>query len=187
MKMTLTPPNKSFETNPNNCAAINDQNPETMNRKTIPFGISLALGIFFVSCELRQAPAEDPATAIRATWDAFIAAWEIQDAAACAAFYAENGVNIPPGFSANQGWDAIQEFYQFLFDNNRSSRYTHTIRSISFADNMALELGAFRVDWINNEGYPWIYSARSITHWEQNEAGQWRIKALLFNEAPPEE
>ena len=147
----------------------------------------LMVFLLLLSCEVRRAPVDDPALVIRTTWDAFIAAWEIQDAEACAAFYAENGVNIPPEFSANEGRDAVQEFYQFLFDNNRSSRYTHTIRSISFAGNMAVELGAFRVDWINNEGFPWTYSARSLTHWEQNEAGQWRIRAFLFNAAPAEE
>lgn len=93
----------------------------------------------------------DPSAEIRQQWDRFITHWENEAADSLAAFYTANGINVPAEFAVNRGREAIAAFYALLFENNRSSKYTHRIESLSYADDMAIEYGSFTVDWVRND------------------------------------
>lgn len=146
----------------------------------ILFFVSLGLG----SCLSVGDPVHETSLAIRNNWDEFIYHWESQNAEACAGMYHENGLNIPNGFVVNKGKDAIEKFYQMLFANNGASKYKHTILSISTAGDQAIELGEFKVDWAGNDSISWTYHARSLTHWEKDSDGMWKIKTFMFNQPP---
>ena len=124
---------------------------------------------------------------IRSAWDGFIERWEDEDAKACAGYYTESAVNIPPSFKANKGRQEIEEFYKFLFDNNLSSDYKHTINQLDFAGNHAFEMGQFEVHWTRNDSTEWTYYARTMAHWKKNDEGEWKIDKFLFNNPPAEE
>lgn len=156
-----------------------------MKKHTILIWVAL-LGSVVISCGSEPGGQENVEADIRAVWDDFITQWELENAQGCALFYTEDGVNIPPGFKINKGTDEIATFYEFLFTNNQSSKYTHNIIELTHNGGFAVEQGEFRVEWINNQGEPWTFNARSLTQWQKNDNGEWKIKALMFN-APPAE
>ena len=132
-------------------------------------------------------PSEAEVTSeIEARWAAFIESWEAGDAQACAEFYTQDAVNIPPGFQINRGREAIMNFYADMFSSNTGSDYSHTILKLEYSGNQATELGEFEVEWVTNEGEGWSFKARSMAHWVRDTDGEWRIRMFLFNN-PPEE
>lgn len=136
------------------------------------------------ACDQSRESASDPTDEIREVWDTFVKNWEAGDAKACAAAYAENAVNVPPNFKVNQGRKDIEDFYAFLFASNPGRKYNHTIHSVSFSDQMVVELGAFQADWVRDDGTEWSFQARSLTHWEKGPDGAWKIKSFMFNQPP---
>ena len=124
---------------------------------------------------------------IRQIWDNFETAWEAEDAAGCAEFFAEDGVNIPPDNRVIYGREQIATFYQTLFDENKSSTYTHVIDSLGTDGETLMESGHFTVDWVSNEDKEWTFEARSLTQWEQKANGRWFIKSFIFSVRRPEE
>ncbi|REL24281.1 nuclear transport factor 2 family protein [Rhodohalobacter sp. SW132] len=130
----------------------------------------------YKSSQNNEAPAE-----IHQTWDQFIEKWEANDAAACAAFYTENGMNIPPGFEISHGRNEIESFYRSLFDANHTSTYHHSILDLNVFGDQAVEYGEFTVEWEPIEGDNWTFHARSLTHWVKNENGEWKIEKFIFN------
>jgi uncharacterized protein (TIGR02246 family) len=121
---------------------------------------------------------------IHATWDAFIAVWETEDAAACAGFYTATGINIPPGAEIHEGREAIASFYSGLFKANASSRYRHETLSLEICGDTAVERGEFDVNWVRNDGSAWTFRARCMVHWERQPDGTWRKKLFLYNTPP---
>lgn len=149
--------------------------------------LSLATLILFIGCSPVSDPKHDAIYEIRDLWDDFTDRWHAKDAAACAAFYAEDGVNIPNEFKLNKGRREIEAFYESLFSMNQSSNYKHTMLSLSRSDELAVEYAEFQVDWISNDGTEWTYKARAIVHWVLNEENGWKIKMLMFNAPPADE
>lgn len=151
--------------------------------KWIPFTCIL---MAISACNSRVVdPSQEIQPKIRKNWDQFINAWESEDATACASFYTDEGINVPPSAKANEGKKAIESFYKFLFDNNISSKYTHTIIDIDGDESQVIEYGKFSVDWMRNDSTEWTYYARTMTQWI-NDNGTWKIDKFLFNN-PPEE
>ncbi|NNF33353.1 MAG: nuclear transport factor 2 family protein [Saprospiraceae bacterium] len=151
--------------------------------KWIPF-VCILLGI--TACNPKVVDvSEEIQPLIRKNWDQFIEAWESEDASACATFYTDDGINVPPAVKINNGKKDVESFYKFLFDNNISSKYTHTILDMDGDDTQVIEYGKFSVDWMRNDSTEWTYHARTMTHWV-NENGTWKIDKFLFNN-PPEE
>ena len=148
---------------------------------------SAATLILFIGCSPVSDPRHDAIYEIRNLWDDFIDSWHAQDAEACAAFYTQDGVNIPNEFKANEGQQEIEAFYEFLFSMNQSSRYTHNMLSLSRSGELAVEHGEFQVDWVGNDGKEWTYKARTLVHWVLDKEDGWKIKMLLFNAPPKEE
>ena len=128
---------------------------------------------------------EDIKPELRANWDTFIEAWEREDASGCSSIYLEDGINIPPLLKENNGRNEIEAFYQYLFENNLKSEYTHDIISLDGNTQNIIERGKFKVYWTRNDTTTWTYYARSLTHWQYNE-GKWMIKSFVFNN-PPED
>jgi uncharacterized protein (TIGR02246 family) len=154
-----------------------------------PYNIFTFLYLFaflFFSCAT-SATAEDPTSAIRSQWDQFIEHWQAERAAELSGMYTVDGVNVPPGFKVNRGREEIEAFYDMLFQSNTSSKYGHSIHSLSHEGNFAVEYGEFQVEWIHNDGTEWNFKSRSVTHWLRGEDGDWRINLFIFNQPPSED
>jgi uncharacterized protein (TIGR02246 family) len=140
--------------------------------------------LIITECTIASEKSPSPQVEIQMAWQQFIEAWETGDAEACASFYHDDALNIPPGFQIFSGKDAITSFYAMLFDENQSSKYTHNTESLSFSGDLAIEHANFTVDWVNNSGAEWTFNARALVHWQKNDEGNWLIKNFLFNNPP---
>ncbi len=145
----------------------------------------ICLAISMTSCS--SGDTEGAASAIQDRWTDFSEYWEAEDAAALAVFYAEDGMNVPPGMNKLVGREQIEAFYQGLFADHQSSTYNHETESVYTAGNLAMERGAFTVQWVRNDSTEWTFRARSMTVWEKTPEGFWEIRELLFNTPPSEE
>ena len=150
--------------------------------KTLSFLLVLS---FLLPC-LIQAQSINTKDDLRKRWDTFIEHWEKENVDKLVSIYTADAINIPPGLKINEGREAIGNFYQFLFDGNISSKYTHNMIKVFSSEEGVTEYGEFSVDWTRNDGSKWTYYARSMTHWVKDDDGQWRISLFLFNQ-PPEE
>ncbi|MGY6741148.1 MAG: YybH family protein [Cecembia sp.] len=121
---------------------------------------------------------------IETTWEAFISVWESLDAKGCASFYWEDGLNVPPQLPENRGRVAIEAFYDGLFSQHEASRYVHKTHSLEPIGDQLLEYGEFAVDWVTKDGNEWQYQARTMVYWKKDKEGHWKIKYLIFNQAP---
>jgi uncharacterized protein (TIGR02246 family) len=117
-------------------------------------------------------------------WKSFISSWEKLDASACADFYWEDGLNVPPQLPENKGRDAIEVFYEGLFSQHQTSRYVHKTLMLESSGDHITEYGEFSVDWVTKDGIEWQYEARTMVYWKKNGEGLWKIKCLIFNQAP---
>ena len=153
-------------------------------KRTLLLGLTM-LSLLFNACQ--QATSIDQEAIkkeIRSNWDGFIEAWEQEDATTCASYYKEDGLNIPPEFGMNEGRTAIDSFYTFLFSANLGSKYRHTIEDFVAFEGGAFEYGSFEVDWTRNDSTSWTFRGRSMTKWEQEADGTWKIDKFLFNTPP---
>lgn len=117
-------------------------------------------------------------------WESFISFWERLDARACAAFYWEDGINVPPQLPENRGRKAIEDFYRDLFSQHQSAKYVHKTHKLDAYQDHLIEYGEFSVDWVTKNGDPWKYKARTMVYWKKDDNGLWKIKQLIFNQAP---
>ncbi len=145
----------------------------------------LSIVLILFSCNNdRQVASKNYEKEISATWNAFIEQWENENTEGIVDFYEEDGINIPPRSRICNGRADIASFYNVLFENNLSSRYQNEIISLNAADSIAIEHGNFTVNWIRNDSTPFLYKARSVTHWKLQKDGTWKIKLFLFNQPP---
>lgn len=151
-----------------------------------PIFCFIATGFLLLGAPNNALAQESKQQSIKASWDQFIDHWHKQDAEGCASFYAEDGVNIPPGFPINAGRKEIAQFYKFLFDQNQRSYYQHQIEAIEDFGDQLVERGSFTVEWVKKDGADWKFEARSLTHWIRSDDGKWQIQTFIFNESPKE-
>ncbi|TVQ88360.1 MAG: DUF4440 domain-containing protein [Bacteroidetes bacterium] len=139
--------------------------------------------IFLNSCN-RIEKFENPESQLQSLWEEFSSFWNNFDAEACASFYMEDALNIPPEMPVNYGRESIERFYSWLFSMHLSANYHHQINSVSYFENQAVEFGKFHVEWQRTDGSEWNYKARSLTHWVKDENDNWKIKTFVFNSPP---
>ena len=151
----------------------------------IMFSIAAVCLLNLFSC---AAPSSEinPESEINQLWTSFNSSWNKMDAKACADFYSDDAVNIPPGSTIKNGKQEIEAFYSGLFAANLSADYRHEVISIVGAGNIAIEQGQFKVDWTRKDSTTWTFNARTLTHWEKDEQGEWKIQAFMYNNPPQE-
>lgn len=140
--------------------------------------------LIFFETRLLFAQSQTQFEEIETIWNSFISSWEKMDASACASFYLEDAVNVPPQLPVNSGRFAIEAFYRNLFSQHQSSQYVHKTHQLDTYDDHLIEYGEFVVDWKTKDGNQWQYKARTMVYWIRDVNGIWKIKYLMFNEAP---
>lgn len=152
------------------------------SKKSIYLGITLSILFFVCSCTTNEQLGQNPQLEIESIWEEFVASWHSKDAYGCASIYLDEGLNIAPGFSLNQGREKIAEFYELLFSENYSSNYQHKILELTPLGDHLIERGEFQVDWVRHDLSTWTFEARTLTHWVKDVSGKWKIKTLIFNQ-----
>ncbi len=135
-----------------------------------------------------QAPATAPAMtgdtraadeeAIRAADLAWSKAAGSKDAAATAAFYAENAVLMAPMAPVTKGRDAIQQaFTTMMQDPNFALSFTPTKIVVAKSGDLAYDLGDFQLTVSQKKGKPNTLKAKYVVVWGKQMDGSW--KALV--------
>lgn len=158
---------------------------DKMKRKKFSLSLLVITVIVFLSCNSTDS-FQNPEVELQSIWNDFATSWNELDARACALFYAEDALNIPPELPVNKGRESIEKFYNWLFSMHKSATYKHQIQYVSYFQDQAVEVGEFQVDWVRMDDIKWQYNARSLTHWVKDENNNWKIKAIIFNTPPAE-
>lgn len=153
-------------------------------KPTITISITLFVVTVMYGCT-ESDTSTDNHTVIQNNWSSFENNWNSFNTEGCVSIYTDSAEVIAPEMSTAEGKEAIAEFYNFLFSNNRSAEYKHITESLSIENNQAIEYGTFSVNWVTNDGQPWTFNARVLVHWVKTYDNEWKIQRLLFN-SPPE-
>ena len=118
--------------------------------------------------------------AIVAANENFMAAFNGGDAAGLAALYTEKGQLLPPNSYFVTGQQAIQGFWQALFDMGIKEVKLEIVEAEGHGDT-AIEVGKFT---LKGEGGQVLDVGKYIVIWKR-EGGQWKLHRDIFNSSMP--
>ena len=118
--------------------------------------------------------------AIAAANEDFMAAFKRGDAAGLAALNTENGQILPPNSDFVKGKQAVQAFWQALFDMGIKEAKLNIVEVESHGDT-AIEISKFT---LHGEGGQVLDNGKYIVIWKQTEEN-WRLHRDIFNSSMP--
>jgi uncharacterized protein (TIGR02246 family) len=117
---------------------------------------------------------------IRALDEEWVAAVARKDAAASAAFYAEDGAILPPNGPLAKGREAIAAVWQGLFGlANFDLTFAPTEVHVSSAADLAYEIGTYALSFSGDHG-PVNDRGKYVVVWKKDD-GAWKVVADIFN------
>lgn len=133
-------------------------------------------------------PAGDDAalTAIREQGARWIAAAEVEDAAAIAEIYAEDALFLPPGQDPLRGRDTIRSLFEAQF-GAMDAAYDFSIEELEVADDWAWRRGRYVVDARLANGDTLRADDKFVDIWRRGTDGRWRIAVDIWNANPEPE
>ena len=117
---------------------------------------------------------------IAAANDEFMAAFKRGDAAGLAALYTEDGQVLPPNAGFVTGQQAIQGFWQVLFDMGIKEAKMEIVEVEKHGDTI-MEVSKFK---LMAEGGQVLDQGKYIVIWKKD-AGQWKLHRDIFNSSMP--
>ena len=125
-----------------------------------------------------------PSTNIRDTIavanDEFMAAFKRADAAGLAALYTEDGQVLPPNGDFVTGRQAIQGFWQVLFDMGIKEAKMEIVEVEKHGDTV-VEVSKFK---LLADGGQVLDKGKYIVIWKQD-GGRWKLHRDIFNSSMP--
>ncbi len=118
--------------------------------------------------------------AIVAANENFVAAFNKGDSAGLAALYTENGQILPPNSGFVKGKQAIQTFWQALFDMGIKAAKLEIVEVEGYSDTV-IEVSKYTLQ--GEEGQV-LDQGKYIVIWKQ-ENGQWKLHRDIFNSSMP--
>jgi uncharacterized protein (TIGR02246 family) len=118
--------------------------------------------------------------AIAAANESFMAAFSKGDAAGLAALYTTTGQILPPNGDFVTGKEAVQTFWQALFDMGIKEAKLEIVEVEGYGDT-AVEVSKFT---LQGEGSQVLDEGKYIVIWKQEE-GQWKLHRDIFNSSRP--
>ena len=129
---------------------------------------------------MTQSTSTEVRDAIAAANENFMAAWKRGDAAGLAALYTENGQVLPPNSDFVTGKEAIQAFWQALFDMGIKELKLKVVEVEGHGDT-AIEVSKYTIH--GEEGQE-LGKGKYIVIWKQKE-GQWKLHRDIYNSSMP--
>jgi uncharacterized protein (TIGR02246 family) len=123
-------------------------------------------------------PAQDPG--IRAVADAYTAAMLAGDAAAAAAVYRDDAVEMPPGVPPVQGRAAIEQYFRGMFGSCRFTEFTLSHAELRASGDVAFAAGTSRVTVTPNGGPPVSEPGKYLVVLKRT-GGAWRVAYSIHN------
>jgi uncharacterized protein (TIGR02246 family) len=124
------------------------------------------------------APAQDPA--IRQVADAYQAAMLAGSAAAAAAVYRDDAVEMPPGVPPIQGKAAIEQYFRGMFGSCRFTAFTLSHTELRASGDVAFVAGTSRASVTPNGG-PSITEAGKYLVVLKRTGGAWKVAYSIHN------
>lgn len=117
---------------------------------------------------------------IRALDEQWVAAVATKDAAAVAAFYAEDGSLMAPNGPAADGRDAVTAAWGgMLALKNLQLSFAPTTISVAKAGDVAIDIGTYTLAFDSDQG-PVKDQGKYVVVWKKVE-GDWQVAADIFN------
>jgi len=124
------------------------------------------------------APPQDPA--IRQVADAYAAAMRAGDAAAAAAVYRDDAVEMPPGVPPIQGKAAIEQYFRGMFGSCRFTEFTLSHTELRASGDVAFAAGTSRARLTPNGGPPVEDSGKYLVVLKRT-GGAWKVAYSIHN------
>ena len=117
---------------------------------------------------------------IAAANDVFMAAFKQGDAAGLAALYTKDGQVLPPNGDFVSGQQAIQSFWQVIFDMGIKEAQMDIVEVEKQGDT-AFEVSKFK---LLGEGGQVLDEGKYIVVWKRDQ-GEWKLHRDIFNSSRP--
>ena len=147
------------------------------------FFVALALG----ACSAKRPDAGAEAEQLRSLDSKLGQAIDAKDAAAVAAYYADDAIMMPTAEPAIRGKPAIMEEWQHIlaipaFQNESKLGGLE----IAAAGDFAYTYGSYRSRMMGEDGKLLVEPGKWLTIWQKQSDGSWRIKMDTYNtDIPP--
>lgn len=128
------------------------------------------------------APAQDPA--IRQVADAYTAAMLAGDAAAAAALYRDDAIEMPPGVPPIQGRAAIEQYFRGMFGGCRFTEFALSHAELRASGDVAFAAGTSRATVTPNGG-PSVTEAGKYLVVLKRTGGAWKVAYSIHNSDVP--
>lgn len=112
--------------------------------------------------------------------DAYNAAFNAGDAAACAAFFTEDVMLLPPGEPMTCGRAAFEETYRSRIKENTGGTHTNELIDYGVAGDMAYQVGAYAIE---DSDPP--EKGKFVNILMRQADGSWKVKVSIFNSDLP--
>ena len=122
----------------------------------------------------------DVRKSIQAANDKFMATFKRGDAAGLAALYTQEGQVLPPNVDFVSGQQAIQGFWQAVFDMGIKAAELEIIEAEKHGDTV-VEVSKFKL--LGGEGQV-LDEGKYIAIWKKDD-GKWKLHRDIFNSSKP--
>jgi uncharacterized protein (TIGR02246 family) len=144
------------------------------------------------ACQLAAGPlSRDDIAALRELGQSYVRGFSDNDADAVAAVYAEDAVEMPPGYPPRRGVDAIKTAYVSYFEAGAETvEFTMRTVGIDGTDGLAFDRGTWSWTGREDAGSDLITQQGAyLSVARRQQGGSWRYSAMMWTveqPAPPE-
>jgi uncharacterized protein (TIGR02246 family) len=128
--------------------------------------------------------ATSPDPAIRRVADAYTAAMLAGDAAAAAAVYGDDAVEMPPGVPPIRGRAAIEQYFRGVFGGCRFTAFTLSHTEARASGDVAFVTGVSRATVTPNGGPPVTEDGKYLVVLKRA-GGEWKVAYSIHNSDVP--
>jgi uncharacterized protein (TIGR02246 family) len=158
-------------------------------RNLFLYAVALTSMLTFAGCQTAPQPEQkrDVAADIKAInvlRDQFAAAYNSSDAAAVAAYYADDAIAMLPNQAAIKGRQAIQAMLEAYFKEN-AAKIAHTPLETQVAGDWAYERGNLTVNVTPKSGKPMEESIKYLVIMKRQPDGSWKLHLDIDNSNNP--
>jgi uncharacterized protein (TIGR02246 family) len=113
--------------------------------------------------------------AIKETWNEYIELWKQGDATACAAFYTEDGINMPAYNSTQNGHVEVEALFVNFLSSTTVDEVIQNTNEVFVHDSMAYEFGSLEQTLHRQGREPVTVKNRYISVLKQQSDGSWKF------------
>ena len=159
------------------------------SRNTFVFALALTSILTFAGCQTAPTPepkrdAAADVTAIKAQLDQYTAAFNSNDAAAAAAYFADEAIMMGPNQAAVEGKQAIQAAYDSLFKES-AAKGAFTSIEVQVVGDWAYQRGNYAQTVTPKSGKPIEDSGKFLEILKRQSDGSWKSYRLVWNTNNP--